>query len=396
VANQARTFQSRRYGLELEGVLVGSIASFAGGDATADVVVEEVGQDGVAHKHLGAVKYEDIRFSCGADMADSFYDWLQQTFSGGVSRKNGAVITYDSNFNEVSRLSFFNGMVSEIGFPTVDGSSKDVAKLTIKISPEHTSNDPGNSSVGSILPNRKKPWMSGNFRLAIGGVDYDRVGRVEAVTVSRSVAPGTAGGSSDKRNESTYMVVSDLMFTLPELSTDAGTTALRKWFNSFVIAGINGQEQEKNGTLEYLASDLKTSLFTLDLRQLGVYRLSRLDDPGENIQRIQARMYCEQIVFSYAPAANQSSGASSDNPALHPTLTLVASPFLQNLSATPANQAGSSPPSQPPRIVPTAASRAPRNLTAAQGPQNLPPVQQQTFVPSLQPRVSLAFRNLSQ
>jgi len=45
------------------------------------VVVEEVGKDGIARKHLGAVKYEDIRFTCGADMADSFYDWLQQTFS---------------------------------------------------------------------------------------------------------------------------------------------------------------------------------------------------------------------------------------------------------------------------------------------------------------------------
>ena len=393
MADQARTFQSSRYGLELEGVLVGSIASFAGGDATADVVVEEVGQDGIARKHLGAVKYEDIRFSCGADMADSFYDWLQQTFSGGVSRKNGAIVTYDSNFNEVSRLSFFNGLVSEIGFPAVDDSSKDVAKLTIKISPEHTSNDPGNPSVGSKLLNGKKPWVSGNFHLAIGGVDYVKVGRVEAITVSRSVAPGTAGVSSDKGNESTYVVVSDVMFTLPEFSTDVGTTALRNWFNSFVIAGINGQEQEKNGTLEYLASDMKTSLFTLDLRQLGVYRLSRLNDSGENIQHIQARMYCEQIVFSYASNA----AAPSDNLASLPTLTLVATPLLQNVALPPANQgAGSSPPGQPRRIVPTAASRAPRILTPAQGPQNLPPLQQQTLVPSPQPRTSLVFRNLSQ
>lgn len=213
----ARSYQSSQYRLELEGVLVGSIASFTGGDATADVVVEEVGQDGIARKHLGAVKYEDIRFSCGADMADIFYDWLQQTFSGGASTKNGAIVTYDYNFNEVSRLSFFNGLVSEIGFPAVDGSSKDVAKLTIKISPEHTSNDPGNSSVGSILPNSKKRWMSGNFRLAIGGVDYDKVSRVEAITVSRSVAPATDSVSSNKRNELTFVVVSDLMFTLPEL-----------------------------------------------------------------------------------------------------------------------------------------------------------------------------------
>jgi hypothetical protein len=387
----ARSYQSSQYRLELEGVLVGSIASFTGGDATADVVVEEVGQDGIARKHLGAVKYEDIRFSCGADMADIFYDWLQQTFSGGASTKNGAIVTYDYNFNEVSRLSFFNGLVSEIGFPAVDGSSKDVAKLTIKISPEHTSNDPGNSSVGSILPNSKKRWMSGNFRLAIGGVDYDKVSRVEAITVSRSVAPATDSVSSNKRNESTFVVVSDLMFTLPELSTDAGTTALRKWFNSFVIAGINGQEQEKNGTLEYLATDLKTSLFTLDLRQLGVYRLSRLNDSGENIQRIQARLYCEQIVFGYANNA----AAPSDNPASLPSLTLVGPTLPKNVVLPPANQ-GSAPPGQPLRVVPTAASRAPRDLTPMQRPRNLPPMQQQTLVPSPQPRTSLVFRNLSQ
>ena len=143
---------------------------------------------------------------------------------------------------------------------------------------------------------------------------------------------------------------------------DAGTTALRKWFNSFVIAGINGQEQEKNGTLEYLATDLKTSLFTLDLRQLGVYRLGRLNNFGENIQRIQARLYCEQIVFGYANNA----AAPSDNPASLPSLTLVGPTLPKNVVLPPANQ-GSAPPGQPLRVVPTAASRAPRDLDSDAG-----------------------------
>jgi phage tail-like protein len=394
--------QSIQYGMELEGVFVGGIASFAGGNATADVVVEQVGQDGVARKHLGAVKYEDIRTSCGTDMADSFFDWLQQAFSASASRKNGAIVTYDSNGNEVSRLSFFNGLISEIGFPALDASSKDDARLTIKISPEHTRDDTGNSKLASAFPNgKKKTWMVQNYRLTIDGVPYSRVNRVEAITVTRTEATGGVGALSDDPKTPTYVVVPDLTVRLADNGADTGLTALRNWFNSFVIAGINGQEQEKTGTLEYLSSDLKTALFTLDLRQLGVYCLSLLNDSGETIRQIQARMYCEQIEFSYtsnaAAATNsQPSGSSSDNQAALPTLTFVSPPALGNLAVAPANQGvGSSAPGQP-LAVPTAAARAPRNLTPAQGPRNLPPVQEQTLVPSPQPRTSLVFRNLSQ
>jgi phage tail-like protein len=189
--------QSILYGLELEGVFVGSLSSFAGGNATADVVVEQVGQDGVARKHLGVVKYEDIRVSCGADMADSFFDWLQQAFSASASRKNGAIVTYEFNGNEVSRLSFFNGLVSEISFPALDASSKDAVKLAIKISPEHTRDDTGNSKFASAVSSKKKTWTAQNYRLTIDGVPYARVNKVEAITVTRTVATGGVGALPD-------------------------------------------------------------------------------------------------------------------------------------------------------------------------------------------------------
>src|SRR5689334_21510855 len=105
--------QSVKYGLELDGNAVGMILSFEGGNATADVVVDKPGPDGIARKHLASVKYEDIRIACGAAMADSLYDWLQQSLTGSGLRRNGAVVAYGFDGKEVSRLSFFNALVTE-------------------------------------------------------------------------------------------------------------------------------------------------------------------------------------------------------------------------------------------------------------------------------------------
>src|SRR4029077_7484151 len=97
-SNDQRGYQVGRYALELTGTPVGFVDSVEGGYATADVVVEKVGPDGIAHKHLGAPKYEDIAITCGAVMSDSFYKWLQGTLDGTFTRQNGAIVAYDFNY----------------------------------------------------------------------------------------------------------------------------------------------------------------------------------------------------------------------------------------------------------------------------------------------------------
>jgi hypothetical protein len=346
--------QSFQYGLELEGVFVGRILSFAGGDAAADVVVEKAGADGVARKHLGAVGYEDISITCDANMAGGFYGWLQPAFGRDVSTKNGAIVTYGAKLNEVARLSFFNALVTEVGFPPLEGSAQDAAKLTVKITPERTSNDSGNSKFVPSPAKSQRRWSPSNFRLTIDGAQYPHVSTVEAMTVSRPVA------ATGQRSEPASVVVPDLRITVAESSADAA--ALGKWFDDFVIAGKNGPEQEKSGTLEYLASDLNTPLFTLGLRQLGVYRLISLSGTSsENIRRVQARMYCEQILFSYA------SNAAFRSPPTNPPQRqpLVSQVLVQNLAQAAANQGAGSSAGQP------------RNLALSRG-------------------ASLLFRNLAQ
>lgn len=306
--------QSGAQVLELDGVSVGSVQSFTGGDARGDVVIEVVGLDGIAHKHLGGVVYEDISITCGAGMATSFYDWLQQTLDRNFSRKNGAIVTYDFSGNEISRLSFSNALLTEVRFPLLDASSTDLATISIKITPQRTTRSAGKSTMILSAPPSKR-WLISNFRLQVDGLDFSGASRIEAITVSQSVVSNSVGETRDYQVEPAYLVVPDLTVTVAD---DQKNAALYQWYESFVIGGNDSQGQEKSGTLEYLSSDLKTTLFTLSLKQLGIFRMTPLTGAAsQSIRRIQTAMYCEQMLLSYGstsatvvPASTIFSGAT--------------------------------------------------------------------------------------
>src|SRR3954470_23594863 len=104
------THPVEKLGLELDGVPVGIVQSAEGGTASADVVAEKPGPDGIVHKHIAGVKYEDITINCGTGMSKNFYDWLTDTVDRKPSPKDGAIVGADANLVEHERLSFYHGL----------------------------------------------------------------------------------------------------------------------------------------------------------------------------------------------------------------------------------------------------------------------------------------------
>src|SRR5579883_3182804 len=133
-----RGYVAGKFALDLDGASAGWIQSVEGGQASADVVVEKVGPDHIAKKHLAGVKYDDISISCGTGMSKAFYEWIKSSFDHNYQRKGGAVITCDYNYKELARMTWYNGLITEIGFPALDAASKDAAKMSIKVTPETT------------------------------------------------------------------------------------------------------------------------------------------------------------------------------------------------------------------------------------------------------------------
>jgi len=301
-----RAYIAGKYGLELDGTKAGWIQSVEGGHASSEVVVEKLGPDHIARKHLAGVKYEDITVNCGTGMSKAFYEWMKASFDHKHVRKDGAIVAADYDFKEMSRLTFYRALITEIGFPALDASSKDAAKMTIKFAPEKTEqkNAAGGSIAGKFENQSKvqKKWLPANFRLKIDGLDKacQRVNKIEALVVKQKVVEDPVGELRDYAKEPANLEIPNLVITFPESHSDDFV----KWHEDFVIKGNNGEDKEKGGTLEYLTPNLQEVLFTITFSHLGIFKLTpeKVEGHSEQIRRVKAEMYCEELKFEYKAA----------------------------------------------------------------------------------------------
>ena len=305
ITSTKRAYVAGKYAVELDGIEAGWVASAQGGHATSDVVQEKLGPDHIIKKHLAGVKYEDITVNCGAGMSKGFYGWIKDSFDHKSSRKNGAIVTADYNYKEHSRLTFTNALITEVGFPALDASSKDAATMTIKFAPEYTRqtfapDGPSISGKYDIKPEVQKKWLASNFRLKIDGLDCTRVNKVEAITVKQKVVENPVGEPRDYEKEPAHLEIPNLVITLAE----SHAKEFFDWHEDFVIKGNNGQDKEKGGSLEFLTPNLSETLFTITFENLGIFKLTpeKVESGSENLRRIKAELYCEDMKFDFKAA----------------------------------------------------------------------------------------------
>lgn len=302
-----RGYTAGRYAVEIGKVTAGWVHSVEGGHATSEVINEKVGPDRIVHKHLAGVKYEDISINCGTGMSKAFYEWVKTSFADKHIRQDGAIHTCDYDGNIVSTLEWRNGLITEIGFPAPDASSKDAANMTIKITPETTryKNGSGKVDVSKYAPGKgeQRKWVLSNFRLSIQGCEdaCKRVNKIEAIRVKQRIVENPVGELRDYEKEPANLEIPNLVITMAESHADQ----FYDWHRSFVIDGKNGQSDEKTGQLDYLTPDLGTVLFTLNFHGLGIFKLTpeKVEAGSENIRRVKAEMYCEYLEFNYGSGA---------------------------------------------------------------------------------------------
>jgi hypothetical protein len=309
VAANQRGYTAGRFLVQLDGTSVGFADSVEGGDVYSDVVEEKVAADGVVHKHLAGVKYEDLTLTVGANMAPAFYDWIAATLDHKHERKDGTVSFQDYTGAEKERITWQHGLITEIGFPALDGASKDAGHMTVKFAPEVTRHAKGSGKIEPVaIGSKQKKWPVNNFRLSIDGVDCTRVQKVGALTVVQAAADAI-GDARDVDKQQPTLHVPNLVLTLAEAHADDFVA----WHQDFVVNGNNGAGDEKTGTLEFLSTNSQDVLFTLALRGLGIFRLTRLQsaDGTSGIASVEVQIYCEELKFSYPKPPAKKGGDGS-------------------------------------------------------------------------------------
>ncbi|MBI3078546.1 MAG: phage tail protein [Deltaproteobacteria bacterium] len=290
---QDRSSVAGNFVLLLDGQVCGVLRSATGGGATADVINEARGSDWTTRKHLGSPKYEEITIQVGMDACSGLYGWIAAALNNQSSRKNGAVVTVDYDYKEISRVEFFNALISEIGFPAMDGSAKEPVYLTVKLSPEQTRRMKGGGAKVNVGTSQQKRWLPSNFRFQIAGLDAatTRVNRIEAFTVKVKITEG--GGGRDAQKQPAGLEIPNLSFTLPESYADA----VYAWHEDFVIKGNNSDGKERSGTLEWLSPDQRATYGKLNLRNIGIIRVSSEPGTGESAKRVRVDVYVETVGF---------------------------------------------------------------------------------------------------
>lgn len=277
------SYAGSHFVLDLDGIPCGFVESVEGGHATADVVTEKMGSDGIAKKHIGGVKFNEITIKCAAStgMSKGLYNWIKDSLDRNAPLRSGTITATDADFRVTSIGGFSNALLTEIGFPALDIAAKDPAYMTLKFAPELTNNKKGTGKISSQGFNPKEVIA----KIEVGGVSSSRVSKIEAFTIKQSFQEGV--------KDQTRIDIPNLKLTL---SDGPGLDSWVGWHEDFVINGNSDDGDELDGLINFTNTKGTQTVGTLSLSHLGIFKLAA--ETAEGVRRIKAEMYCEDIRFN--------------------------------------------------------------------------------------------------
>ena len=293
----ARAYGGNTCLLKLDGVEVGVLRSFEGGDVTAEVIHERVGPSYVVRKHIGPPRYEPITLEFGLSMGAPIRDWIQSSLTMNYQRKNGSIIVVDYNFNAVREIEFFNALITELTIPKMDGSSKEAAYFTLKIQPEMTHAKKASGKISAKLNTKTVQWLTSNFRLNLDGLDTSKVITIDELAIKGNLIQEDIGITRDYMVEPTSVEFPNLKITFSAVTAQSW----EDWFENFVIKGNNDEGQERHGSITCLSPTLTEELLTIELSSLGIFSLKteKAEANVDQVQRMTAQLYCQSMAVKF-------------------------------------------------------------------------------------------------
>src|SRR4029077_17339275 len=161
-----RAYTAGNFALILGTKTCGLLRSVSGGGIYAEVISEPGKDNHITRKNLSNVRYGDLSFEVGFAAAKELWDWIAASWSPSFVRQNGSITICDSAMEAKSTREFFNALVTETTFPTLDASSKDPGFVKVKVSPELLRMKKASGKIQvSAEKTSTKLFLPRNFRL---------------------------------------------------------------------------------------------------------------------------------------------------------------------------------------------------------------------------------------
>jgi len=107
--NRSELFPSFNFGVEVDGLLVGSFSEVSG--IGSEIDIEEYREGGVndfVHKLIKNAKSSNLVCRRGITTLTVLYDWYKQVINGNVERRMVTITLFDSQNNPVKNWSYKN------------------------------------------------------------------------------------------------------------------------------------------------------------------------------------------------------------------------------------------------------------------------------------------------
>ncbi|MEO6774376.1 MAG: phage tail protein [Kofleriaceae bacterium] len=262
-----------------------------GGYVRAGLMDEAIGPDNHRIKHTSVVSIEPFSIEFGLAGASDVLSWIQQSWRKEWSRRNGEVRHANFDLYQTFSHQFFDALITETTFPTLDGASKDAAYLKVKIQPERvvTSKSAGDQIAGN-LGAKHKMWMCSGFRLNIDdlqGIEYTN--KIESFTIKQGVKQLYTGAERLPQIEPTKIEFPAITGTIALGYADS----ILKWYDDAVVTGRADPSVQKSGSIEFLSPDRGSVLFRLNLYEVGIghAQIPQSTANSDQIKRVKFELY---------------------------------------------------------------------------------------------------------
>jgi len=262
-----------------------------GGYVKAALVDEPIGPHNVRIKHTSTVDIEPFSVDFGISGANDVLKWIQASWRKEFSRRNGQITHANFDLKKTFEHQFFDALITETTFPTLDGASRDAAYLKIKVQPERVlSKKAAGEQLKSQMGSKQKLWMCSGFRLNIDGIDEVKyTNKIESFTIKQGIKKLYTGEDRFPQIEPTKIEFPNIVGTISLEFADA----LLAWYESYIVKGQADPKAQKTGSLEFLSPNRKDVLFRINLYEVGLHHLALQQSHAnsEQIKRVKFELY---------------------------------------------------------------------------------------------------------
>lgn len=285
-------YTSGHFELSIDGAKATAyLKTVEGGFTKHSLIDEAIGGEKHHIKHAAVDDIEQISFEVGMAGSSGVLAWIQESWRGDYRPRNGQITHADFNLKPVFEQHFSDALISEVTFPTLDGSSKDPAYLKVKIQPQRVetkkASGPRLQPVGGL---KQKLWLCSSFRINIDdlkGVEYTN--KIESFTIKQGLKKLHTGMFRGFEQFPTKIEFPNITGTIALDRADG----LLAWYERYIVKGQDDAKAQRTGSIEFLSPDRKRVLFRIKLDGVGILNAQVMQSTAnsDQIKRLKYELY---------------------------------------------------------------------------------------------------------